>query len=114
MENTMKRFVLMIATLLTGALLAVAAPADGTWANTNSGQGAPVTLTLQVVGNSLLGTSDGIGISSGKVEGQSVWFSAVRGGVVYKYKGTINGNVLTLSETRTDGTGLRNLQFVHQ
>lgn len=108
----MKRFVLMIATLLTGALLAVAAPADGTW--TNSGQGAPVTLTLQVVGNSLSGTSDGIGISSGKAEGQSVWFSAVRGGVVYNYKGTISGNVLKLSETRTDGTGLRNLQFVHQ
>jgi hypothetical protein len=38
----------------------------------------------------------------------------VRAGVVYKYKGTVNGNVLNLSETRADGTGLRNLQFTHQ
>ena len=110
----MNRFALMIATLLTCALLAVAAPADGTWTNTNSGQGAPVTLTLQVNGNVLLGTSDGIGISSGKAEGPSVWFSAVRGGVVYTYKGTISGNVMKLSETKADGTGLRSLVFTHQ
>ena len=110
----MNRFALIIATLLTFALLAVAAPADGTWTNTNSGQGAPATLTLQVQGKILFGTSDGIGISSGQVEGVSVWFSAVRAGVVYKYKSTISGNVLKLSETRADGTGLRSLVFAHQ
>lgn len=110
----MNRFSLMIASLLTFALLAVAAPADGTWTNTNSGQGAPVTLTLQVNGTALLGTSDGIGISNGKAEGASIWFTAVRGGQVYTYKGTISGNILKLSETRSDGTGLRSLVFSHQ
>jgi hypothetical protein len=115
LEIVMTRLFILIATLLCAALLVVAAaPADGVWNNVSPGAGGPLVLNLVTNSNTLSGTSDGGAISAGKAQGQTIWFNAVRGSVVYSYKGTVSGNVLNLSETRLDGTGLRNLQFLHQ
>ena len=110
----MKRLIIAISTLACFALLLLAAPADGTWNNTNPSAGGPAQLVLQTNGTVLSGTADGQAVSNGKVETVSVWFSAFRSGVLYQYKGTINGNVLRLAESRPDGSQVKTLTYLHQ
>jgi hypothetical protein len=112
--TVMKRLLIGIVTLLCVALLALAAPPDGTWNNTSPASGGPATLVLQANGKALGGTADGQAIAAGKTEGVSIWFTAVRGGTTYSYKGSVNGNVLKLAETHMDGSGLKNLTYLHQ
>jgi hypothetical protein len=108
-----KRFVLLTSLILTCALLALAAgAADGTWTAANSAQGAPQMLSLSSNGDVLTGSADGLQFSNGKTQGNAIWFSTVRGGVAYSYKGTIAGNQLDLHETRADGTNHRALAFI--
>lgn len=107
------RFAILLSLLLCGALLALAAPADGTWNAADPSQGAPLVLVLQVNGGALTGTADGAAITGGKAALSNVWFTVVRGGVTFSCKGTISGNTLKLAETRADGSGLRNLIFIH-
>jgi hypothetical protein len=107
-----KRFALLTSLILTCALIAFAfGPADGMWTAAATSQGAPQILSLQTNGTSLTGTADGVGVSNGKVEGNGIWFSSVRAGVAYSYKGTIAGNRLDLHETRADGSNHRGLTF---
>jgi hypothetical protein len=113
MDQVKNRFALLLSLLLCGALVALAAPADGTWNAANPSQGAPLVLVLQVNGAALTGSADGAVISGGKAASANIWFNVVRGGVTFSCKGTISGNTLTLAETRADGSGLRNLIFIH-
>lgn len=107
-----KRFVFLTSLILSCVLIAFAGPADGTWTAAPS-QGVPLTLSLQANGAVLTGTADGVQITNGKVEGVSIWFTTVRSGIAYSYKGTISSNRLNLYETRADGTNPRPLTFNH-
>jgi len=107
------RMMLLLGVALIFALTAFAGPADGNWSAASTAQGSPQALSLQATGTSLTGTADGAPISNGKVEGTTVWFTAVRSGVTYSYKGSISGSRLVLYETLQNGTGLRTLQFNH-
>lgn len=105
----MKRCVILICVLFALAgMPALGAPPDGTW-SVNGGSGGPQALVLHASGPGLTGSLDGTAISNGKTEGNFIWFTAVRGGVSYTYKGTVSGNQLDLHETRSDGIGHRRL-----
>ena len=107
-----KRFAFLTSLILSCALIAFAAsPADGNWTAAGTASGAPQVLSLQSNGTILSGTSDGLQFTNGKVQGSSIWFSTVRAGVAYSYKGTVAGNTLDLHETRADGTNHRGLKF---
>jgi hypothetical protein len=113
-SDVTKRFALLTSLILTCALIAFAfGPVDGTWTAATTSSGAPQILSLQTNGAILTGTADGVGVSNGKVEGTTIWFSSVRGGVAYSYKGAAAGNQLKLYETRADGSNPRALVFNH-
>lgn len=109
----MKNFALLTGLLLSCALMvfAFAAPTDGNWSAASASTGAPQSLTMLANGAVLTGTLDGAALINGKVQGNSVWFNAVRGGVTYNYKGTVSGSQLDLHETKTDGSAHRGLIF---
>ena len=102
----MKRFSTMLATLfLAAACVFAAAVADGTW--TAQGQvpaGAISTLVLTSSGATLSGTADGVQITTGKIQNNSVWFSVVKSGKTYACKGQITGSSLTIYQSFTDGS----------
>jgi hypothetical protein len=110
----MKRLVFAIFTLSCFAMLLLAAGSNGTWNNINPGAGGPAQLVLQTQGSVLSGTADGQAIGNGKAESIVIWFTAVRANVTYQYKGKINGNVLKLTETRMDGSGVKSLTYTQQ
>lgn len=108
-----KRLTLLLGLFVFCALVAFAGAADGTWTASSPAQGAPQSLTLQSTGLNLTGSADGVQISNGKIEQTTVWFTLVRSGVTYNYKGSVSGTVLTLHETLSNGTNHRTLQFNH-
>ena len=72
-----KRFALLTSLILTCALIAFAfGPVDGTWTAAATSSGAPQILSLQTNGTILTGTADGVGVSGGKVEGTTIWFTS--------------------------------------
>jgi hypothetical protein len=111
-----KRSIILLCLTLCLTILAFAAsPADGAWTAVSSAQGAPLALNLAGNGAVLTGSADGAAITGGKIAMSDIWFTWVRGGVTYSYKGTINGTTLRLTEYRADGTaGVRNLSYTRQ
>jgi hypothetical protein len=105
-----KNFLVISALLILCAALAFAA-IDGTWTNAAGTGQVPQTLHVQMSGSVLTGNVDSVGITGGKIEGSTIWFSYTRGGTTYKYKGSVNGNFLNLYESRTGVAGGRQLQF---
>jgi len=99
----MKNGFLVVCLFVILATVALAAAAGGTWTiqtgpNTPQTAGSPQTLVLNVNGSTLTGTIDGAPITGGGTSPNSIWFKATRNGVVYSYKGVVNGNQITLSE----------------
>ena len=94
----MKNVILTVCLVLMAGVTAFGAAEDGTWIIQTSVSGGPQTLSLAVNGAALSGTIDGNQISSGGVNGSKFWFKAIRNGVAYSYKGSANGNQITLSE----------------
>ncbi len=109
----MKKLILVLSLLAAGCLMLIAAAADGGWSISGSVPTAPQSISLVTSGASgLNGTVDGIAISNGTFQANTIWFSAVRGGVTYKYKGTITGTKLSLYEEPASGSG-RLLTYNH-
>lgn len=108
----MKKVILIVSILVLGSLLAFAAAADGTWNFAGNDATAPQQLSLATSGTNLTGTIGGAAISGGMTQANTLWFSATRSGVTYKYKGTINGTKLALYEEQTAGQG-RLLNYNH-
>ena len=50
------------------------------------------------------GTADGVQITAGKIQNNSVWFSVVKSGKTYACKGQIAGSTLTIYQSLTDGS----------
>jgi len=107
-------FVVAILCVLTFAVYAADVSGKWTWEQAGRGGGNPsvTTLTLKVSGSTLTGTLSRAGrngpmeseISDGKVDGNNVTFTVKSnmGGneVVTPYKGTLDGDSLTLEFTR--------------
>ena len=108
----MKKITLILSLMAIAGLLAFAAAADGTWSIAGSVPTAPQQISLTTSASGLTGTMDGAPISNGNIQGNTVWFSATRGGVTYKYKGTVTGTKLALFEEPPSGQG-RLLNYNH-
>src|SRR5580693_1948243 len=104
-------FVVAILCVLTFAVYAADVSGKWTWEQAGRGGGNPTTstLTLKVDGSTLTGTLDGgrggpIEITDGKVDGNSISFSIKRSfngnDMVTPYKGTLDGDSLTLEFTQ--------------
>ena len=108
----MKKIIVIALSLIIGCWLAIAAAADGAWSISGTIPSAPQHLSFSTSGSSLTGTVDGVAITNGKAEPNTIWFSATRGGVTYNYKGTIVGTKLSLFEEPPSGQG-RLLTYLH-
>jgi hypothetical protein len=97
----MKKLLTILALVIMAGILAFAAAQDGTWTIQGNASGAPHTLVFTVNGSTLTGTIDGSAISGGGVSGNEFWFRATRNNVAASYKGSVNGNQLTLNEYTT-------------
>jgi type 1 fimbria pilin len=96
----MKTILLAILTLLAVTALAFAAAADGTWNIQGTVPAAPQRLVLAVSGSALTGTLDGVAISNGSAQLNTIHFQAVRNSATNLYKGTItNGRLVLVEET---------------
>jgi hypothetical protein len=104
-------FVVAILCVMTFAVMAADVSGKWTWEQAGRQGGNPTTstLTLKVSGSSLTGSLDGgrggpTDISDGKVDGNMISFTVKRsmGGndVVTPYKGTLDGDTLTLEFSR--------------
>jgi hypothetical protein len=103
-------FVVLFAIAIAAVAFAAAQDFAGTW--TSSSQAYPHTLVLQVNGNTVTGTADGIAISRGYADSSSVQFVVVRNGVSLAYKGVVSGSQLNLQEDQMGVNGShRNLVF---
>jgi hypothetical protein len=96
----MKTSLLTILILLAATTLTFAAVADGTWNLQGTAAGAPQQLVLTVSGTALTGTIDGLAISNGTAQLNTLHFQVVRSGATYLYKGTVtNGSLVLIEET---------------
>jgi hypothetical protein len=107
----MKKIFLTLCLAVVMAVMAFAAPADGTWHMNTSTANAPFALVLQVSGSTLRGTADGVTISNGSVSGNAIFFQVAANGTTIQYKGTITNNQLSLYQ---GGTYNRSLAYTHQ
>ncbi len=84
--------------MIVMTIAAIAAAPAGNWQVEGGVASAPQYLSLQVSGNSLTGTADGVTITDGHVEGAFFWFHVSRNGGNYLYKGQVKQGKLVLQE----------------
>lgn len=112
---------LLVAVLVFGAMVAMAADVTGKWSGEMEGRNGSRTVTfdLKQDGMTLTGTTTGMGrrggeappqeISEGKVEGDNISFAVVRefNGNEFKtmYKGTVSGTEMKLTVETSGGRG---------
>jgi type 1 fimbria pilin len=108
----MKTSLLTILTLLAVAALAFAAAPDGTWNIQGTVAGAPQRLVLTVSGSALTGTIDGVAITNGAAQLNTVHFQAVRNGVANLYKAVVADGKLILTEESPAGQATQ-FTYVH-
>jgi hypothetical protein len=108
----MKTSLLTILILLAASVLAFAAAPDGTWNLQGTVAGAPQQLVLAVSGSALTGTIDGVAISNGTAQLNTIHFQAVRNGAANLYKATIIDGRLVLTEEKP-GNQVAQFTYVH-